>query len=573
MVKKPSYDELRQKVNELESKAAGHRRTDNALRESIERFDLAVRGAQDGLWDLDVVRQQSYVSPRYEELLGYEPGEIKQPFEDWKTRLHPEDQNRILALFQAHLEQKVPYSVEYRLRTRREGYRWFSARGQAIWKDGRAIRVAGSIRDITDTKQVEEALRQSEVKYKALVESSIDGIVVVHDKEICFANRTMMEMHGCTKSKEIVGHSFTEFVSPEDRQMVVERGLARERGEMVPDRYEFKALSKDGTTFDAEVSVKQILYEGKIARQAIIRNISAQKQAQEELKRKVVELDSFINNIPDMAWVKDADSRFVIANKAFGEAVGMASEALINQTCEVCFGKVEGQKFRKDDLEVMGGRKQTVIEENITDSKNNEIWLETIKSPILDVIGNPLGTVGIARDITKRKRAEEALKEAHDALDLRVRERTSELKEANERLEKVNTGLQVLIEHRQEEMRRLQKNIMDNVNKLITPYLEKMDKRRMGSKNRAYLDVITTGLKELVSPFASALSAKEVVLTPTEIQVADLIRQGKTSKEIAALMNVSANAITVHRYNMRKKLGLLDKKVNLRSYLQSLPAQ
>ena len=154
-----------------------------------------------------------------------------------------------------------------------------------------------------------------------------------------------------------------------------------------------------------------------------------------------------------------------------------------------------------------------------------------------------------------------------------MRERTSELKEANERLEKVNTGLQVLIEHRQEEMRRLQKNIMDNVNKLITPYLEKMDKRRMGSKNRAYLDVITTGLKELVSPFASALSSKEIVLTPTEIQVADLIRQGKTSKEIAALMNVSANAITVHRYNMRKKLGLLNKKVNLRSYLQSLPAQ
>ena len=95
----------------------------------------------------------------------------------------------------------------------------------------------------------------------------------------------------------------------------------------------------------------------------------------------------------------------------------------------------------------------------------------------------------------------------------------------------------------------------------------------MGSKNRAYLDVITTGLKELVSPFASALSAKEVVLTPTEIQVADLIRQGKTSKEIAALMNVSANAITVHRYNMIRKLGLLHKKVNLRSYLQSLPAQ
>jgi DNA-binding CsgD family transcriptional regulator len=174
------------------------------------------------------------------------------------------------------------------------------------------------------------------------------------------------------------------------------------------------------------------------------------------------------------------------------------------------------------------------------------------------------------RDITEIKRAESALRMAHDTLEKRVEKRTLQLQEANERLERVNTGLQVLIEHRQEEMERLRKTVVENANKLIIPYIEKMDKTRMSAQNRAYLEVIAVGLKELVSPFASALSSKEVVLSPTEIRVADLVRQGKASKEIAFLMNVSANAIAVHRYNIRRKLGLLKKKVNLRSYLESL---
>jgi DNA-binding CsgD family transcriptional regulator len=100
-----------------------------------------------------------------------------------------------------------------------------------------------------------------------------------------------------------------------------------------------------------------------------------------------------------------------------------------------------------------------------------------------------------------------------------------------------------------------------------------MDKKKMSGQNRAYLEIIAKGLDELVSPFARALSSKEVVLSPTEIRVADLVRQGKTSKEIASLMHVSANAITVHRYNIRRKLGLLNKKVNLMAYLQNLPEQ
>jgi len=146
------------------------------------------------------------------------------------------------------------------------------------------------------------------------------------------------------------------------------------------------------------------------------------KLAQKALERKITELDSFTNNIPDMAWIKDANSRFIVVNSAFDE------------TCEVCFGKQEAKKFQEDDQKVLQNKRQSIIEEQIVDSQNHKIWLETIKSPILDESGKAVGTVGIARDITKRKQAEEALRKAHQELERKVEERTVELVKRYEQL-------------------------------------------------------------------------------------------------------------------------------------------
>ncbi len=134
------------------------------------------------------------------------------------------------------------------------------------------------------------------------------------------------------------------------------------------------------------------------------------KRAGEALQQKVRELDSFINNIPDMAWLKDGNSNFIAANKAFGAAVGMDPAYLVNHTCAVCFGEEAAAKFKEDDRKVMGSRQQTRIEESIKDARGNRVHLETIKSPISSETGEVVGTVGVARDITERKRAEEKLK-------------------------------------------------------------------------------------------------------------------------------------------------------------------
>jgi len=230
------------------------------------------------------------------------------------------------------------------------------------------------------------------------------------------------------------------------------------------------------------------------------------KQAQKMLKRKITELDSFINNIPDMAWIKDESSRFIAVNRAFGEAVGIDEVSLIHQTCEICFGKEGAKKFREDDLKVMKGRTQKVIEEKIIDSQNNGVWLETVKSPILDQSGKAIGTVGISRDISKRKRAEERLQQAHNDLERIVKERTAELVQANEQL-------RLEIEERKKAQKEAsyEQSLMQTLLNNIPDYIYFKDKnRRFVSASSSFCDLFGCSLEDIIGK-------KDEDLFPTEI--------------------------------------------------------
>jgi PAS domain S-box-containing protein len=230
------------------------------------------------------------------------------------------------------------------------------------------------------------------------------------------------------------------------------------------------------------------------------------KQAQKMLKQKITELDSFINNIPDMAWIKDANSRFVAVNRAFGEAVGMDHVSLIHQTCEICFGKEGAKKFREDDLEVMKGRRQKVIEEKIIDSQNNGIWLETVKSPILDHSGKAIGTVGISRDITERKRAEETLRQAHNELERIVNERTANLAQANEQLR-----LEIEERKRAEKKASYEQGLLQMLLDNIPDYVYFKDKnRRFVRASNFFCDLFKCSLEDIIGKKDEDLFPKEI---------------------------------------------------------------
>lgn len=151
------------------------KQTEQALRSSEERFQLAVRGSTDGLWDWNILTNEVFYSPRFKQLLGYEDHEVENVFSSFESRLHPEDRDKTLAAIDQHLNQAQPYDVEYRLLTKNRGYRWFRARGQAIWDEcKKPVRMAGSIIDITDRKNMELALKEAKEAAEAASKAKSD---------------------------------------------------------------------------------------------------------------------------------------------------------------------------------------------------------------------------------------------------------------------------------------------------------------------------------------------------------------------------------------------------------------
>ncbi|HUT64247.1 MAG TPA: helix-turn-helix transcriptional regulator, partial [Anaerolineae bacterium] len=137
-------------------------------------------------------------------------------------------------------------------------------------------------------------------------------------------------------------------------------------------------------------------------------------------------------------------------------------------------------------------------------------------------------------------------------------------------LEETNTALKVLLKHQDSEKEEMEKDILTNVKMLVFPYLEKVKIETSEKKTKTYINIIISNLNKITKPFISRIKDYQTKLTPTEIQIAHLIRENKTTKDIAVLLNISETTVNFHRQNIRYKLGINNKKTNLRSFLQSL---
>lgn len=162
-------------------------------------------------------------------------------------------------------------------------------------------------------------------------------------------------------------------------------------------------------------------------------------------------------------------------------------------------------------------------------------------------------------DITERTMAKEALKK-----------RELELEMKSQNLEEANTALKVLLKHRDEDKTTLEERVLANVKRLVLPHVEDLKHLKLDQNQVAHLEIIEKHLHDIVSPFLHNLSSSYLDLTPREIQIANLVKEGKTTKEITELLNISATAVDFHRKNLRSKFGIKNKKTNLRSYLSSL---
>jgi len=231
-----------------------------------------------------------------------------------------------------------------------------------------------------------------------------------------------------------------------------------------------------------------------------------------------------------------------------------------------------------DDENIKVLRRQLAKQENIQDYSPYElVWtrkdgrkIQTNISPapLYNKNGNLRGSFAVITDISERYRLEAELRKAQNELEKRVRERTVELEAKARDLEEVNIALKVLLKRREEDKIEFKENIQFNMRQLLAPYIEKLKNSSLNRRQKTFLEIVESTINDIISPLIRDLSGI-YNLTPTEIHITNFIKNGKITKEIAGLLNLSPYTIESHRKNIRKKIGIQNKSVNLRTYLLS----
>lgn len=304
-----------------------------ALRESEERYARAMRGTHDGLWDWNILTGADYHSPRWNEMLGYLEHELPSHEGTFFALLHPDDVARVQAAVQAHLKRRAPYDIELRLRTKEGDYRWFRARGEAE-RDakGKPVRMAGSISDITERKHAEEALRESEERYRLLADH-MDDFVSLNDTE---GNRLYLSPSYFRKTgwtpETLKRSDWRTRIHPADLALVERNHAANLRGETTT--LEHRTRCRDGSWIWLERHCKPICgKDGKVWRLLVCsRDISERKQAEMKFKREQEFSLALVDHPSMLIMILDAKARILHVNQTAVRMLGYRLEGFIGRT-------------------------------------------------------------------------------------------------------------------------------------------------------------------------------------------------------------------------------------------------
>ena len=390
--------------------------------------------------------------------------------------------------------------------------------------------------------------------YNFFIHSRDALYITSRDGSFVNVNQTFLNLFGYTKEELATLKAQDTYVNHRHRQSFQQE---IEQKECVID-YELRIRKKDGIELDCLVSaiVWRSYDKTVLGYQGIIRDITEQKRMEEKINKNEKLYKELANALPAAVFETDKSGNFLFMNRYGFKLSGYSPQDIDNGLNALqLFIPEDRDKVNQDMRRVLRGGKLDGREYTGL-RKDGSTYSVIIYSNPITIDTRTDGLRGIVVDITERKQGELALKTSE-----------AELKNKTKSLEEVNTALRVLLQQREKDKSELNERILFNVKELIVPYIEKLRKGSLDSKKAVYLNILESNLNEIISPFSRTLSAQYLGFTHTEILVANLVKEGKTSKEIAEIMHLSTKTIDFHRENIRKKLGIKNKRINLRSHL------
>ncbi|MBZ5516255.1 MAG: PAS domain S-box protein [Acidobacteriia bacterium] len=387
---------------------------EEALRESEERYRTLVLTTSQMVWSSDaqgqvaapIPRWQEYTGQTNEETLGWE----------WAKALHPDDVEHATRVWSRAVEDKTFYEVEYRVRGRDGIYRHFAARGAPVLNpDGSVREWVGACTDITERKNIEEALRASEERYRALFQSAAEGILVadVETKKFMYANPAVCRMLGYTE-EEFGQMGVSNIHPPEDLERVVAEFMAQVRGEKVVASA-LPCLRKDGTTIYADISSAQVVIDGKSCNVGFFSDVTERKRAERALEERTAYLNTLIENNPLGIVTVDVEGRVKLCNPAFERLFLYQRQEIEGTHLDEFIAPPESTSEALDmTRQVVSGSGVHVTSQRRR-KDGSLVDVEVYGVPLV-MGGEIVGQFALYQDITKRKRAEEALRASNETL-------------------------------------------------------------------------------------------------------------------------------------------------------------
>lgn len=408
-----------------------------------------------------------------------------------------------------------------------------------------------------------QALMRSQMLYTDLYDNAPVGYITLDKKGIIQkANMKFAEMLSMDRAA-LIHQRFSKYIAFEDKDICYQHLLN------VTDldknhSCELHLKREDGSLMDVQLESIMIAADDSATElyRIIVSDISYRRKMEAILKYSRLQLDIILNSLDAYIYITDMKTnKILFVNKAMEDLYG---KDLIGSLCWQRFQhKTEGPcDFCTNHRLVDAQGNSTGI--YVWDFYKQDLnrWFELHDAAIPWIDGS-LVRLEIAVDISRRKELEQQQKTMNDLLEDMVKQRTALLNEKN-------IALKVLLNNLEEEKKDFGNAVFDSYKRLLYPVIDNLKKTVTQRKQEDLIDILDARLKQIITPFSKKMSSSLVNLTPMEMHVAELIRSGKSNKEISEFLNCSTGTIARHRENIKKKINLTHKKINLRAFLSSL---